>query len=285
MPPALPILILTGAGGIGLSIARRLGASHHILLADFSTSALDRAATSLSNEGHTITSLETDVSSLASVVALFKRGQDLASSSGSRIASVVHAAGVSPAQASPERLWAVDLLGTTLVLDEALKIASPGMSVVAIASMAADLLQAPLSPSLTAHLMLAGTDKLMSHPELGGRFSQKGMEYGVAKRGNRLRVQALAKAFGEKGARVNSVSPGVISTAMSAAELEGEAGDLIKGLIDGSAAGRLGAPAEIANAVAWLCSVEAGFVTGTDLLVDGGATAAVDTMKAKALGE
>ncbi|KAF4550159.1 Enoyl-(Acyl carrier protein) reductase-like protein 16 [Elsinoe fawcettii] len=282
-PPPLPILILTGAGGIGLAIARRLGTAHHILLADFSINALERAASTLRSEGHIITTIEVDVSSASSVHSLFAKARELSTSTGSPIANIVHAAGVSPIQASTERIWAVDLVGTALVLDETLKIAQPGMAVVVIASMAGQLLRTPLSLSLSAHLMLTETAKLMDHPELGADFAEKGMEYGAAKRGNQLRVKAMAKAFGEKGARVNSVSPGVISTAMGTAELEGPAGEHVKGLVTVSATGRLGGPGEIANAVAWLCSSEAGFVSGIDLLVDGGATSGVDVMKAKAL--
>jgi len=128
-----------------------------------------------------------------------------------------------------------------------------------------------LSSDLEKHLATAARDQLLQHKEINLEASHTGMAYSLAKRGNQLRVQGAARAWGLKGARVNSVSPGVISTAMAQKEFEGPQGDSMRSMIELSATRRIGTPDDITNAVAFLVGSDSDFITGSDILVDGGA--------------
>jgi NAD(P)-dependent dehydrogenase (short-subunit alcohol dehydrogenase family) len=188
---------------------------------------------------------------------------------------MVHTAGLSPEQATVEAILAVDLQGVAFVLDEfATVIDSHGAGVV-IASMAGHL-NSPIDPQDEFQLATLPAEALLSLPTSAlERFNSTQEAYGYAKRANQLRVAAAANAWGARGARINSISPGVISTAMGRQELAGESGRLMRLMIDGSATKRLGTPDDIAAAADFLLSPAASFITGTDLLVDGGVTAAV----------
>ena len=258
------VLVVIGVGGMGEAIARRWGAGREVLLADFSTAALERVATALRGEGYSVTVRETDVSSRDSVSAL----AECASSLGP-VAHLVHTAGLSPVQASAEAILQVDLLGVANSLEEFGKVIESGGSGVVISSMAGWLTADRITSELESELASTSTEELLSLPVLS-RLQDSGAAYGIAKRGNQLRVQAASVEWGRRGARVNSVSPGVISTPMGQEEISGDSGTAMRKMIADSGTGRIGTTTDIAGAVAFLLGPDASFITGTDLLVDGG---------------
>jgi NAD(P)-dependent dehydrogenase (short-subunit alcohol dehydrogenase family) len=186
------------------------------------------------------------------------------------LAAVVHTAGVSPAIASARTILDVDLIGTAQVIDVFETVASPGMSLVCVSSMAGHY--ASLSRAEEAALATAPTE-LLGLDGVTAVGTDATAAYIVSKRCNQLRVQAAALAWNLRGARVNSVSPGVISTAMAKAEAASPAGEHMLKMLDACGAGRSGTPGEIADAVAFLAGPGASYITGTDLLVDGGQAA------------
>jgi NAD(P)-dependent dehydrogenase (short-subunit alcohol dehydrogenase family) len=187
---------------------------------------------------------------------------------------VVHTAGVSPAQASVQAVLAVDLRGVALVAEEFGEVIAPGGAGVVIASMGAYRYPA-FAREQALQLATTPADELLALPIADPtRFSTSGAAYAFAKRANLVRVQAASVSWGARGARINSISPGVISTPMGQAELRTPSGAGMRAMIEGSNAKRIGTPADIATAVEFLLSPAAGFISGTDLLVDGGATAA-----------
>lgn len=284
------VLVVIGAGGMGQAIARRLGSGRQVLLADFDADALNTAADLLGGAGQQVTTRSVDVSDGASVASLADAAADLG-----RVTHVAHTAGLSPVQASTEAILRVDLLGVALVLDEFARVVAPGGAGVAVASMAAHMPSGHMpsghmpsghvSGALPAErekaLASTPTRELLQLPFLEpGAVGDPGSAYALAKRANVLRVQASAAAWGERGARINSISPGVISTSMGQQELAGEAGEQMRAMVDMSATKRLGAPEDIAAAAAFLLDPGSGFITGTDLLVDGGVVPAVRALMA-----
>ncbi|KAL4887231.1 hypothetical protein BJY04DRAFT_175424 [Aspergillus karnatakaensis] len=265
------VVVVIGCGGMGLAVARRLGSGSHLLLADFSQTQLYTAAQTLQNEGHDVETLLTDISKQNSVEILAQRAAQLGP-----IRVIAHTAGLSPQQAPLDCIYSVDLLGTAHVIDSFVSIASPGTSLVVIASLAGHLAQADLSSDLERHLATAPASALLSHPDLEVIRSKSNAEsaafrgYQVSKRGNILRVQASAAAWGKKGARINSISPGFILTPMGHQELAGPLHDQLHEATVSNPIPRAGTAADIANVVAFLSSPDASFITGTDLLVDGG---------------
>jgi NAD(P)-dependent dehydrogenase (short-subunit alcohol dehydrogenase family) len=259
-------VVVIGAGGMGMAMARRFASGRLLVLADSSATRLENALAALQGEGHTVEGLGTDVSDRGSVEQLAK-----AARSHGRIEAVVHTAGVSPVTATARQIYQVDLLGTAHVIDAFFAVASPTMSLVCVASMAGQF--ASLSGDLERHLATAPTDLLLGHSEIDLDAPDSAVAYVVAKRGNQLRVQAAAHAWGGKGARLNTISPGVISTPMGVEELQGPMGAYMQSMIDLSGARRLGTPDDIAGAAAFLTGPESSFITGNDLLVDGGAVA------------
>lgn len=262
------VVVVTGTGGMGVAIARRLGPGRQLVLADYSADQLESTARTLAAEGHWVHPVPTDVSSRGDVEHLAS-----AAAERGRIVTVVHTAGVSPVQAGADRVIAVDVLGTAYLLDAFLEHAGAGTVVVCVASMAGAMV--PVPPETEQALATTPTAELAALPALDPSGMDPALAYPLAKRANQLRVQAAAAAYGRKGARVVSVSPGVISTPMGQAELDGPSGEVMRGLVEASGTGRLGTPDDIAGVVEFLASPAASFVTGTDLLVDGGAVAAM----------
>lgn len=265
--PPKDVIVITGLGGMGLATARRLGSGRQLVLADHAQELLERVADTLRGEGHTVDSLRVDVADPRSVERLAQHAGALGS-----LRAVVHTAGVSPVQASPERIIQVDVLGTAHVLDAFLPFVTHGSVAVCIASMAGTLV--PLPPEAERALATTPTSQLAGLPMLDPKNLESGAAYSVAKRANQLRVQAASIPWGRRGGRVVSVSPGIISTPMGQAELQGPHGEAIRAMIQASGTGRTGTPDDIASAVEFLLSPQASFITGTDLLVDGGAVAA-----------
>ncbi|WP_448003234.1 SDR family oxidoreductase [Agromyces bauzanensis] len=266
------VVVIIGVGGMGLAIARRIGSGRAVVLADFNEATLEAAATQLRIEGHDVTAERVDVSDRPSVARL----ADAAAALG-RVTHVAHTAGLSPVQAPTEAILRVDLLGVAHVLDEFPRVIAPGGAGVVIASMAGHMAAPSLPAELQGALAATPTDQLLDLPFLApGAVPNAGAAYSYAKRANHLRVARAAATWGERGARINSISPGIISTPMGAEELAGEAGEQMRGMIAMSAAGRLGTPDDIAAAAAFLLDPQqASFITGTDLLVDGGTVPAV----------
>jgi NAD(P)-dependent dehydrogenase (short-subunit alcohol dehydrogenase family) len=260
------VVVVIGTGGMGIAAARRLASGRHVVLAEASEDRLSQATISLQADGHSIEGHVVDVSNAESV-------QDLASRSATtgRIGAIVHTAGVSPVMATAEQIYRVDLLGTANVIQAFYPVAASGTSLVCVASMAGHL--ATLSPELERHLALAANEQLLDHEGID-LHEDPAMAYIVAKRGNQLRVAGAAQAWGGKGARLNSISPGVISTTMGQQELDGPLGSYIHMMVDSSGARRVGTAEDIASAIAFLVGPESSFVTGNDLLVDGGSVAA-----------
>ena len=191
-----------------------------------------------------------------------------------RVEVLVHTAGLSPVQASVGAILRVDLLGAALMLDAFGAVIAPGGAGVFIASSAGSMM--PQDVDFERRLATTPTATLLDLPELAeSAIGDPGFAYGIAKRANQVRVRAASVPWGRRRARVNSISPGVISTPMGLAELDGPSGEFMQSMVTGSGTGRLGTPDDIAAAAEFLCGPQASFITGTDLLVDGGAVAGV----------
>ncbi|MCC3293192.1 SDR family oxidoreductase [Arthrobacter sp. zg-Y411] len=268
---AADVLVIIGVGGMGLAVLRRSGAGRKVLLADFNEDLLEVVHAAALGEGFDVVSAQVDVSSRDSVASLAATARELGTVTG-----VVHTAGLSPVQAPVEAIWKVDLFGVAVVLEEFEKVIAPGGSGVVISSMAGYLGGGGLSAEDLASLAAKPADDLLQLPLVAG-IDNPGYAYSVAKRANQVRVQAASPRWGARGARVNSISPGVIATPMGQQELAGESGAQMRAMIEGSGTKRVGTPADIANAAAFLLSRDSSFITGTDLLVDGGVVAAVET--------
>jgi NAD(P)-dependent dehydrogenase (short-subunit alcohol dehydrogenase family) len=264
------VLVIIGVGGMGVSVARRCGAGRTIVLADINAEGLAATAAALTDDGHQVLTQEVDVTSRGSLAAVAE-----AAKRAGRVTSVVHTAGLSPQQASTEAVLAVDLLGVALSLDEFGKVIEPGGAGVVIASMAGHMLPPP-DAEVARQLASLPAEELLGL-EACTSITSSQMAYLFAKRANQIRVAAAAETWGQRGARINSISPGIISTAMGRLELDSESGTLMRTMVDNSGLRRLGTPEDIAAAAEFLLGPSASFITGTDLLVDGGVVAAITT--------
>ena len=262
------VTVVIGAGQIGQAIARRVSAGKHVVLADLHQGNADAAAEVLANAGFEVSTATVDVSSRESVHALAETATALGDVTG-----VIHAAGVSPSQATPEAILAVDLYGTALVLEEFGNIIAPGGSCVVIASQSGHRLGA-LTAQQDAALATTPADQLLALPMLQpGQVTDSLHAYQLAKRGNSLRVMAEAVRWGKRGARVNTISPGIIITPLARDELTGPRGEGYRRMIELCPAGRAGTPDEVGTVGALLMGPDGAFITGSDFLMDGGVTA------------
>lgn len=265
-----PVLVVVGVGGMGLAIARRLGAGSTVVLADADEATLAAVAGSLEADGHRVVAHPVDVAAADQVAGLAQVAGDLGAP-----LRLAHTAGLSPAQASAEAILRVDLLGVALVTEAFGRVVGPGGAGVVIASMAGHLAAGALGPEAEAALCTTAAEDLLQLPAVRAAAGDPGAAYAVAKRATQLWVQAASVAWGERGARLNSISPGIISTPMGRQELASEQSTVMRALLDAAAAGRVGTPDDIAAAAAFLLGPDATYVTGVDLLVDGGVVAAV----------
>jgi NAD(P)-dependent dehydrogenase (short-subunit alcohol dehydrogenase family) len=265
---AREVLTVIGVGGMGQAIARRLGAGKTVLLADFNEETLASVGESLSADGHHVESRNVDVASPESVRKLAEHAASLGA-----VTQVAHTAGLSPSQASAQAILAVDLLGTALVLEEFGEVIAPGGAGVVIASMAGHMFP-PLTAEQERALAHNPPDELLQ-PDFISRITDPNVAYPIAKQANHIRVRAASAHWGRRGARINSISPGIISTRMGQQELASPVGDGMRAMVAMSATGRLGTPEDIALATAFLLGPDASFITGADLLVDGGVIAAM----------
>jgi NAD(P)-dependent dehydrogenase (short-subunit alcohol dehydrogenase family) len=263
------VTVVIGAGSIGQAIARRVSAGKHVLLADLRQENAEAAAKVLSDAGFEGSTAVVDVSSRTSVHALVERAAALGP-----ITGVIHAAGVSPSQATPATILKVDLYGTALVLEEFGSVIAHGGAGVVIASQSGHRLGALTSEQNMA-LATTPADELLALPMLKpDRVTDPLNAYQIAKRGNALRVMAEAVRWGRRGARVNTISPGIIVTPLARDELNGPRGAGYRRMIELCAAGRAGTPDEVGSLGAFLMGPDGAFITGSDFLMDGGVTAA-----------
>jgi NAD(P)-dependent dehydrogenase (short-subunit alcohol dehydrogenase family) len=270
IPTNTAVHVVIGAGSIGQAIARRTGAGKHVLLADFNETNLQNAKTALEDAGHTVSTQRVDVSDRDSVAALARAAAGLGD-----VVQVVSTAGVSPVQAPAEAVLAVDLYGTAVVLEEFGKVIAPGGAGVHISSMAGHM-PPPLDPETAHALAFTPVEELLALPVLApDAVPNSGAAYAISKQANHLRVQAAAVPWGDRGARVNCISPGIILTPLARDEMSGPGAAGYQKMIEVSAAGRVGTADEVATAAAFLLGPDAGFITGTDLLIDGGVIAAL----------
>jgi NAD(P)-dependent dehydrogenase (short-subunit alcohol dehydrogenase family) len=263
------VIVVIGAGSIGQAIARRISAGKHVLLADLRQQNADSAAKVLNDAGFEVSTATVDVSSRESVRRLAQTATGMGDVTG-----IIHAAGVSPTQAPPATILKVDLYGTALVLEEFGNVVAPGGAGVVIASQSGHRL-----PGLTTEqnkaLATTPTDQLLALPMLQPDQIKDSLHaYQISKRGNSLRVMAEAVRWGKRGARVNTISPGIIFTPLARDELSGPRGDGYRRMIQLSAAGRGGTPDEVGTVGALLMGPDGGFISGSDFLMDGGVTAA-----------
>jgi NAD(P)-dependent dehydrogenase (short-subunit alcohol dehydrogenase family) len=262
------LIVVIGAGSIGQAITRRVGAGKHVLLADLRQENADAAAKTLSEAGFEVTTATVDVSSRASVEALVAKAVELGDVHG-----VIHAAGVSPSQASTETIFKVDLYGTALVLEAFGEVIAEGGSGVVIASQSGHRLP-PLTAEQNHALATTPVEKLLKLPMLqAGQVTDSLHAYQLSKRGNSLRVAAEAVRWGKRGARVNTISPGIIITPLAKDELTGPRGAGYRRMIEGCPAKRPGTPDEVGTVGALLMGLDGSFITGSDFLMDGGVTA------------
>ncbi|CAM2162995.1 3-oxoacyl-(acyl-carrier-protein) reductase [Burkholderia cepacia] len=262
------IIVVIGPGSIGQAIARRVGAGKHLLLADVRQENADAAAKTLSEAGFEVTTTAVDISSRASIEALVAKATSIG-----EVHGLVHAAGVSPSQASPETILKVDLYGTAVILQEFGKVIVEGGSGVVIASQSGHRLP-PLSTDDNKALATTPVEDLLKLPFLQlDQVKDSLHAYQLSKRGNALRVMYEAVRWGKRGARVNTISPGIIITPLAKDELAGPRGEGYRRMIDGCPVKRAGTPDEVANVAALLMGPDGAFISGSDFLMDGGVTA------------
>lgn len=262
------VLILTGAGQIGMAIARRMGYGKKIVVGDKKPENAEDIARIMNNAGFDAIPVEMDLSSRTSISSLIAEARKHG-----EISMLVNAAGVSPSQASIETILKVDLYGTAVLLEEVGKVIKEGGVGVTISSQSGHRM-----PALTAaedeQLACTPTEELLSLGILQPQNIRDTLHaYQMAKRCNVKRVMAEAVKWGERDARINSISPGIVVTPLALDEFNGPRGDFYKNMFAKCPAGRPGTADEIANVAELLMSDRGAFITGADFLIDGGATA------------
>jgi NAD(P)-dependent dehydrogenase (short-subunit alcohol dehydrogenase family) len=263
------VIVVVGAGSIGQAVARRVSAGKHVLLADLRDDNAAAAAKTLADAGFDVSTAAVDVSSRASVRSLVEKAMGIG-----EVAGLIHAAGVSPSQASPQTILKVDLYGTALVLEEVGHVIARGGAGIVIASQSGHRLP-PLSVEQNKALATTPVEELLQLPMLQPDQVKDALHpYQISKCGNSLRVMAEAVRWGRRGARINTISPGIIITPLANDELRGPRGAGYRRMIEVSAAGRAGTPDEVGTVAALLMGPDGAFITGSDFLMDGGVTAA-----------
>ena len=262
------VMLLTGAGQIGMAIARRMGYGMKIIVGDKRRENAEVIAKILNEAGFDALAVETDISLRGSILNMIACAQEYG-----EIAMLVNAAGVSPSQAPVETILKVDLYGTAMLLEEVGKVIRKGGTGVTISSQSGHRMPA-LTPEQDELLAMTPTDELLSLDMLQPSAIRDTLHaYQMAKRCNVKRVMAEAVKWGARGARVNSISPGIIVTPLAIDEFNGPRGDFYKNMFAKCPAGRPGTADEVANVAELLMSDRGAFITGADFLIDGGATA------------
>ena len=262
------VMILTGAGQIGMAIARRMGYGKKIVIGDKKPENAQTIAKIMNDAGFDVEAMEMDLSSRESVKNLIAKAQEYGD-----ISMLVNAAGVSPSQAPIEAILKVDLYGTAVLLEEVGRVIKEGGVGVTISSQSGHRMPA-LTPEEDEQLACTPTEELLNLDILQPENIKDTLHsYQMAKRCNEKRVMAESVKWGEKGARINSISPGIIVTPLAIDEFNGPRGDFYKNMFAKCPAGRPGTADEVANVAELLMSDKGAFITGADFLIDGGATA------------
>ncbi len=262
------VMILTGAGQIGMAIARRMGYGMKIVIGDKRPENAEAVAKIMNDAGFDAVAVEMDLSSRESIKSLIEKAKTYGD-----ITMLVNAAGVSPSQAPIEAILKVDLYGTAVLLEEIGKAIKSGGVGVTISSQSGHRMPA-LSPEADEQLATTPTEELLELDILKPENIKDTLHaYQMAKRCNEKRVMAESVKWGEKGARINSISPGIIVTPLAIDEFNGPRGDFYKNMFAKCPAGRPGTADEVANVAELLLSDKGAFITGADFLIDGGATA------------
>ena len=252
------VMLLTGAGQIGMAIARRVGYGMKIVIADKKAENAQAISKTMNEAGFDTVAVQMDLASRTSIQAAIAKAEQYGP-----ITKLVNAAGVSPSQAPVDVILKVDLYGTAVLLEEVGKVIAPGGVGVTISSQSGHRM-----PALTPEEDALQLDML--RPE---HVRDTLHAYQIAKRCNEKRVMAESVKWGEKGARINSISPGIIVTPLALDEFNGPRGDFYKNMFAKCPAGRPGTADEVANVAELLMSDRGAFITGADFLIDGGATA------------
>lgn len=262
------VMILTGAGQIGMAIARRMGYGMKIVIGDKRPENAQAIAKIMNDAGFDVIPVEMDLSSRVSIQNMIAEAQKYGD-----ITMLVNAAGVSPSQAPIEAILKVDLYGTAVLLEEVGKVIAPGGVGVTISSQSGHRLK-QLTPEEDEQLACTSTEELLNLSLLQPENIRDTLHaYQLAKRCNEKRVMAESVKWGKKGARINSISPGIIVTPLAIDEFNGPRGDFYKNMFVRCPAGRPGTADEVANVAELLMSDKGAFITGADFLIDGGATA------------
>lgn len=262
------VMILTGAGQIGMAIARRMGYGIKIVIGDKKPENAQAIAKTMNDAGFDVVPVEMDLSSRASIQSIITEAQKYGD-----ITMLVNAAGVSPSQAPIETILKVDLYGTAVLLEEVGQVIAPGGVGVTISSQSGHRMK-QLTPEEDEQLACTPTEELLKLPLLQPENIQDTLHaYQLAKRCNEKRVMAESVKWGAKGARINSISPGIIVTPLAMDEFNGPRGDFYKNMFAKCPARRPGTADEVANVAELLMSHKGAFITGSDFLIDGGATA------------
>lgn len=261
-------VIWIGAGQIGLAIVRRIASGKKIIIGDKNIVNAQAAAEVLNNTGFDAVAMEADLSSRDSILLLISEAHKYGN-----IRHLVNSAGVSPSQASIETILKVDLYGTAVLLEEVGKVIAQGGAGVTISSQSGHRMPA-LTPEEDRLLATTPTEELLSLEMLRPENIRDTLHaYQMAKRCNVKRVMSEAVKWGERGARINSISPGIIVTPLAIDEFNGPRGDFYKNMFAKCPAGRPGTADEVAHVAELLLDDKAAFITGSDFLIDGGATA------------
>ena len=262
------VMLVTGAGQISMAIARRIGFGKRIILGDKRIENANAIAKTMNEAGFDVMPFEMDLASRESIIAIIAEAQKYG-----EIKYLVNGAGVSPSQAPIEVVLKVDLYGTAVLLEEVGKVIAEGGCGVTNSSQSGWRM-----PALTAEedmqLATAPTEELLSLPLLQKENVRDSLHaYQLAKRCNEKRVMAECVKWGQRGARLNDIAPGIIVTPLAIDEFNGPRGDFYKNMFAKCPAGRPGTADEVANVAELLMSDAGAFITGSTFLIDGGATA------------
>ena len=262
------VMILTGAGQIGMAIARRMGYGMKIVIGDKRRDNAETIAETMNKAGFETVPVEMDLSSRESILGLIDSAKHYG-----EIQMLINAARVSPSQASIETILHVDLYGTAVLLEEVGKVIAEGGTGVTISSQSGHRLPA-LGTEIDEQLAMTPAEDLLKLDILQPANIRDTLHaYQLAKRCNVKRVMSESVRWGERGARINSISPGIIVTPLAIDEFNGPRGDFYKNMFAKCPAGRPGTADEVANVAELLMSERGAFITGSDFLIDGGATA------------